>query len=129
MRQFAWFCVSGVLAFAVDAGVLQLLVSFAGLDRYSARVLSFLCAVTVTWAFNRRITFTHGSGLPWPREWLLYVGTQLGGAGLNYAVYAALVFFVPLVHAWPVLGVAAGSVAGLALNFVSAKRLVFRGTR
>jgi putative flippase GtrA len=129
MRQFAWFCVSGTLAFAVDAGVLQLLLSFAGLDPYSARVLSFLCAVTTTWLFNRHITFPHGSGLAWPREWLLYVSTQLGGAGLNYAVYAALVFFVPLVRDWPVLGVAAGSAAGLVLNFLSAKRLVFRGAR
>jgi putative flippase GtrA len=127
MRQLAWFCVSGALAFAVDAGVLQLLVSLAGMDPYSARVLSFLCAVTTTWLFNRRITFRGRSRLPLHREWALYVGTQLGGAAVNYAVYAALVYSFALVHAWPVLGVAAGSLAGLLVNFTAAKRVVFRG--
>jgi putative flippase GtrA len=126
MRQFAWFCVSGVLAFIVDAGVLQLLITFAGLDPYSARIGSFLCAVTTTWLFNRHITFRHGSGLPLHREWLLYVSTQLGGFAFNYAVYAALVFFLPLAREWPVLAVAAGSVAGLVVNYAAAKGLVFR---
>ena len=116
-----------MLAFAVDAGVLQLLVSFAGLDPYSARVVSFLCAVTTTWLFNRQITFRGGSRLPLHREWALYVGTQLGGATLNSAVYALLVFSFALVREWPVLGVAAGSLAGLTVNFIAAKRVVFRG--
>jgi len=129
MRQFAWFCVAGALAFAVDAGVLQLLLLAPQADPYSARVLSFLCAVTTTWLFNRRVTFAHGSGLPLHREWMLYVGTQLGGFAVNYAVYALLVYSIDLVRAWPVLGVAAGSVAGLLVNFVAARRLVFRQPR
>ena len=48
------------------------------------------------------------------------------GGGVNYAVYAALVATVPLVAAQPVLGVAAGVLAGMFVNFFLADKLVFR---
>ena len=57
------------------------------------------------------------------------MGTQLGGFSVNYAVYALMLWMLPLVHRWPVLGVAAGSVAGLVVNFVLARRFVFRRAR
>ena len=79
MRQFALFCVSGGLAFVVDAGLTQAWVSLMGLDPWTARALSFPVAVTCTWLFNRNFTFRERRGLPLWREWLLYVGTQLGG--------------------------------------------------
>lgn len=125
MRQFAMFCVAGGLAFLVDAGVLHVLVSSAYADPYSARLVSFLCAVTTTWWFNRRFTFFDATDSSPVRQWLRYVVSQLGGFSVNYAVYAALVLLVPLVSRWPVLGVAAGSIAGLLVNFVLARRYVF----
>ncbi len=126
MRQFAWFCVSGTLAFLVDAGVLQLLLLLPEADPYTARVVSFLCAVTTTWLFNRTITFRGGSGLPLHREWMLYLSAQMFGFAFNYGTYAALVFFVDIVREYPVLGVAAGAIVGLTINFTSARRVVFR---
>jgi putative flippase GtrA len=86
-----------------------------------------MSAVTVTWLFNRSFTFNVG----WPREhtllreWVRYVVSQLGGFGVNYAVYAVLVSSSMVVLQWPVLGVAAGSVAGLVANYLLAKRYVF----
>jgi putative flippase GtrA len=47
------------------------------------------------------------------------------GALVNYGTYAALVASVPLVATRPVLGVAAGSVAGLVFNFTLSKLWVF----
>ena len=125
MRQFLLFCVSGGLAFAVDAGLTQAWVSLAGLDPWSARALAFPVAVTCTWLFNRRFTFQPQRALSLPREWLLYVGTQLGGLSINLATYAVLAALLPLVARWPVLGVAAGSVAGLLVNFLGAKHVAF----
>jgi putative flippase GtrA len=125
MRQFLLFCVSGGLAFAVDAGLTQAWVSLAGLDPWSARALAFPVAVTCTWLFNRHFTFRPQRPLSLPREWLLYVGTQLGGLSINLLTYAVLVALVPLVARWPVLGVAAGSVAGLLVNFLGAKHVAF----
>ena len=128
MRRFALFCVAGGLAFLVDAGVLHLLATVWARDPYAARVVSFLCAVTVTWLFNRSLTFADRAGRVrhWLREWAGYVVSQLGGFSVNYAVYALLVWSLPLFRQWPVLGVAAGSAAGLVVNFILASRFVFR---
>jgi putative flippase GtrA len=44
---------------------------------------------------------------------------------LNYSVYALLVAVSRTVFAHPVLGVAAGSLAGLTLNFLVSRHFVF----
>jgi putative flippase GtrA len=49
------------------------------------------------------------------------------GFACNYGTYAALIAGVPLVREFPVLGVAAGSLAGMAGNFLLSKRYVFKG--
>jgi putative flippase GtrA len=126
MRQFALFCVAGALGFAVDAAVVQALVRGLGLDPYASRVLSFLCAMTATWVFNRRYTFAHAVGESLLHEWLRYAFAMLGGFVVNYGTYALLVWRFPLVREWPVLGVAAGSVAGLFVNYASSRFWVFR---
>jgi len=129
VRQFALFCVAGVIGFVVDAGIVQALVGVGGFDPYLSRVVSFLCAMTATWLFNRRYTFVAGRDEgPW-KEWLRYFVAMLGGFAVNYGIYAALVYGVPLVRLWPVLGVAAGSVAGLVVNYASSRYWVFRRAR
>lgn len=126
MRQFALFCIGGVIGFAVDASIVQVLVSVGGFDPYLSRLVSFLFAVTGTWRFNRRFTFTAGRDESAWQEWLRYFLAMLGGFAVNYAVYAALVYSVPLVRVWPVLGVAAGAVVGLTVNYLSSRHWVFR---
>lgn len=126
MRQFALFCVAGVIGFLVDAGIVQGLVVGGGFDPYASRIVSFLCALTATWLFNRRYTFASRRDEGLWREWSRYAFAMLGGFVANYATYAALVYALPLVRQWPVLGVAAGSVAGLAVNYLSSKFWVYR---
>lgn len=128
-RQLLLFCIAGTLGFLVDASVVQALVSLAGADPYPARLLSFLCAATTTWLFNRRYTFAGADVGPAGRQWLRYCLAMVGGFAVNYATYAALVHGLPLVREWPALGVAAGSLAGLALNFLSSRYWVFRTPR
>lgn len=125
MRQFVKFCVGGGLALLVDAGVLQGIVSL-GLDPYTGRLLSFLCAVTTTWWFNRTYTFAGNASSRRLLEWGRYVTSQVGGGAVNYAIYVVLLYAVAEVQRWPVLGVAAGSVGGLLVNFMLARRYVFR---
>ncbi|MBD8525348.1 GtrA family protein [Pseudomarimonas arenosa] len=131
-RQFLWFAVSGALAFLLDAGIVQGLVSLLAVDPYSARLVSVACAMVFTWLFNRSITFAgirpEGQGLI--TEFLRYVGTQTGGLIVNYTTYSIVLWLLPWTKTWPVVAVAAGSIAGLSVNFLAAKRLVFeRGRR
>jgi putative flippase GtrA len=123
-REFLAFAVVGVVGFGVDVGVLYLLASALGW--YGARVVSFLAAASATWVLNRSFTFkSRRSGVPILREYLHYLLTMLGGALVNYLAYVLVLHWVEGSLA-PALGVAVGSCAGLAVNFLSARHLVFR---
>ena len=125
--QLLRFCVVGAIAFCIDAGIVQALVGGAGWNPYLARLVSYLVAATAAWWLNRRYTFGAG-GAPLHREWAMYLVLNIGGGLVNYATYAALVLASDTVRLQPWLGVAAGSVAGLFVNFAANKWVVFRRT-
>lgn len=128
-REILLFGIGGVAGFVVDAGVVQALVSLAGADPYLARVPSFLAAATLTWVWNRRYTFAgrrrHRAG----DEWLRWLAVMTLGAAVNWGVYVALLHASDLVHAWPLLGVAAGSLVAAVANFAGARAAVFNGAK
>ncbi|RZL90065.1 MAG: GtrA family protein [Variovorax sp.] len=126
-REFLLFAVAGVAGLGVDVGVLYLAAPLLGW--YVARVLSFLAAATATWGLNRRYTFSaRHSGVSLGREYLGYLVTMLGGAVVNYGVYVLVLH--TLNGAWaPAVGVALGSLAGMTLNFLSARHLIFKSRR
>ncbi|QJQ97152.1 GtrA family protein [Halomonas sp. PA5] len=116
---------AGVVGFLIDTGVLYLLKGTLGI--YGARVPSFFAAVFVTWWLNRCLAFgRRRSGIAIWREFLHYLGLMLGGGVVNYVVYSLLVASVETVHQFPILGVAAGSVAGMAVNYLSSRYVLFR---
>jgi putative flippase GtrA len=123
-REFLSFAVVGAVGFVVDVAVLYLLAPLLGW--YGARVLSFLAAATATWVLNRRYTFNgRKANASVLREYLGYLVTMLGGAVVNYGAYVLVLHWVS--GAWaPAAGVALGSCAGLVVNFLSARYLVFR---
>jgi putative flippase GtrA len=127
IRQFGMFGMVGVAGLLVDMATLRLCLKGLGLDFYSARVLSFLPAATATWALNRRFTFRTADHAPLLRQWAGFVAANSVGGLVNYAVYATLVTYSPRCAQWPEIAVAAGSVAGMFLNFAASKRLIFRG--
>lgn len=126
LAQFLRFGIVGGIGFLVDAGLLWLLLK-AGFGYYGGRLLSFLAAATATWILNRSFTFrrespsaTHPAG-----EWLAYLGLMVIGGVVNYGTYAATIELSELVRRFPVLGVALGSIAGMLINFWTAKTMVF----
>lgn len=125
-KQILLFAISGVLGFVVDAGIVQILVREFACNPYGARVVSFLAAATTTWAFNRHYTFSGRGNGSKRRQLLRYLIAMAFGFALNYGAYAVCLALWPLVHAWPVIGVAVGSSAGAVVNFLSSKYWIFR---
>lgn len=126
-REFLRFVMVGAAGFFVDAGALMVATTALGLGLYSGRVFSYLCAATFTWILNRRFTFAKTDEVA-VIQWLRFLGANALGGAVNYGVYAALVTFSAVAAATPVLGVAAGSAAGLIFNFLVSKYWVFRRT-
>lgn len=125
-HQITRFGVTGGLGFLVDSGILHVAMNL-GTGFYWGRMISFLTAATFTWLLNRNVTFvgTKGTGQA-TVQWVRYIGAMLVGGSLNYAVSAWIYRDFHVAWQWPVLAVAAGSLAGLLLNFVSAKFFVFK---
>jgi putative flippase GtrA len=89
--------------------------------------LSYVVAATVTFSLNRAWTFrTADRSRPMMRDWSMFLIINLVGFLCSFGTYAALIATVPLVRELPVLGVAAGSLAGMAGNFLLSRRFVFR---
>lgn len=117
---------AGGAGFVVDAGVLYVCLG-AGLGYFSGRLVSFLCAVLCTWQINRRFTFAAGGRQSsiWA-EWWRYLAAMSAGGAVNYAAYSVTVLTLAGMRLLPLVSVAVGSVAGLAVNFASAKLWVFK---
>lgn len=120
------FITSGGIGFCVDAGVLTLLIA-SQWSVVSARALSFIAAVTATWAINHAWTFRPRIKNSLSREYLLYLATQIGGALINFSVFLALIWLYPPLKGVPVAPLAAGAVVSMLFNYVILKLLVFRG--
>lgn len=123
VEQVARFAVVGTVGFAIDGGLLYLLVR-SEVDPYLARALSFPPAVTATWYLNRVWTFASRAGTA-RRQYARYVGVQVVGAASNYGVYAAILSFGHRSPEGALAALAAGSLAGLLINFAGARALVF----
>jgi putative flippase GtrA len=126
MRQFILFCVGGVLGFIVDFGVLWFLVSGLAWDRFSARIISFLCAATATWLFNRNFTFGGTRNHSRFGEWARYILAMSGGFACNFVAYTAMVVAFNLDGSRLGFAVAAGSVAGLGVNYLASRHWIYR---
>ena len=128
-RQWLRFGAVGIVGLAIDVAVLEAARAL-GAGYYGGRALSFLAAASGTWLLNRIWTFraaTAAATRGLAGEWARYVTLMLAGGAVNYAVYAACIEASTLVRTWPGLGVAAGSLAGMVINYASARWLVFRG--
>jgi len=144
--QMLRFGIVGGVGFLIDAGLLHVMLQL-GLGYYGGRVVSFLAAATTTWILNRSFTFrrenprlegppgtqlapthpegTHSAPTDPVGEWLAYLGLMVIGGVVNYGTYVLAVEVSEPVRRHPELGVALGSIAGMAINFWSAKTMVF----
>lgn len=129
LRQFLRFGLVGCIGFVVNSAVLYAAIGFAGTGPYLGRVLSYLAAATTTWYLNRIITFVDSRSDNVRQEWLRFLLVNSLGGCVNYLTYAAYLRLTSSAGAGPLIGVALGSCAGLVVNFILSRRLVFSGNR
>jgi putative flippase GtrA len=122
--QFVRFGVVGLIGLVVDTATVYALRQQLGL--YGAGLAAYVVAATLNWVLNRLWTFRgQGSG-PAHRQWGMFMITNLAGFVLNRGTYVLLVTFVAAAADQPVIATAAGSIAGMLVNFNLSRRLVFR---
>jgi putative flippase GtrA len=126
MHRFMRFGLVGTLGFVVDAGVMQLLVSFAGAGAIEARAISIPTAVFATWALNRTFTFGKTADDPAMRSLVRYAAVSAGGAAVNFIVYSALVIASSTLAARPMIPLAIASIVALVFNYLGSKHFAFR---
>ena len=124
--QFFRFALVGGTGFLVDALVLSLLHYGAGLDPFSARVVSMCAATLTTWRLNRTLTFG-ASRRSQAQEGVRYATVAALAAGVNYVVYAlALLLWRDLP---PIVALVAGAGSAMAFSYAGYSRVVFSGPR
>lgn len=121
--EFLRFCVVGVLGFVVDTAGTLGAGAILGLPPFPARVIGFLLAASATWVLHRSFTFKSGGGL---RSWFQYLAATAFGASVNFVTYVAWLSINGSSRLHVVLGIAAGSLLALMVNFAISKRVVFR---
>ena len=123
--RFMRFGLVGALGFVIDAGVMQLLVTFAGAGAIEARAVSIPTAVLGTWALNRTFTFGKAAD-PALRSLARYVAVSAAGATINFIVYSALVLASSTLAARPMIPLAIASIVALIFNYLGSKHFAFR---
>lgn len=123
--EFLFFGLSGLVGFIIDAGVVYFLTHFARWEPVPAQLVAFSVAVTITWLINRKITFAQATNAHLLAEWWRYVAANSAGAFIANAVYVTLVLNLVRCSEQPVLALAAGSLAGLLVNFLASRSWVF----
>ncbi len=117
------FAIVGGAGFVVDAGLLVLLHHWAGLDPFSARLMSIAAAAFTTWRLNRAHTFG-ASPTGQATEGLRY-GLVAGlAAGLNYLIYALALILWPILP--PVAAAIGATLLVMVFSYFGYARFVFR---
>jgi putative flippase GtrA len=125
LPQFIRFGIVGGIGFGVDVGVLYFVLYDLGFGHYGGRVISYLAAATTTWYLNRNFTFIHARSENRSREWARFVALNTLGGMVNYFVYTAYISLHGVSMSAPAIGVAAGSLAGMIVNFLVSKHFAF----
>ncbi|MGX1099579.1 GtrA family protein [Amorphus sp. MBR-141] len=117
LRRIFRFLVTGGTGFAVDAGVLSLVLATTSAGPITARCVSFPAALLVTWLLNRSWSFGDRARPRLSRELAGYVGLQVAGFLVNSGIYVVLVTGIGGVALPPVVALFFGSGAAAFLTF------------
>lgn len=113
----------GATGMVVDLGSFSLLMQSMRLG--VARAVAVFIAMTWNFVWNRKFTFREAQSRPLWQQYLMYCGSCLTGALVNWGTSMGLVQTGWPVMSWALPAAACGVVAGTAFNFLLCRLIVF----
>lgn len=127
--QLVRFALVGAFGFLIDSGVLYLCLYLFDLGYYLGRLVSYLCAATVTWYFHRIYTFNPDNLSNMKRQLASFIILNSLGGVANFLVYAFLISNYEIFRIFPVVAVGIGALFGLFINYYVSKKVVFKSNQ
>lgn len=90
IAQIMKFGVVGVIAFAIDYGLLALLTEAFGVNYLVSATVSFTVSVVFNYVASMRYVFRHKEGMSRRREFIIFVVLSVIGLALNDGIVLAL---------------------------------------
>jgi len=122
--RFVRFALVGGAGFLVDAGLLALLHHGAGLDPFTARLISITASASTTWRLNRGLTFG-ASDRSQAAEGIRYGMVAALTAGFNYCLYALALIAWPDLP--PIAAMIGATIGAMLFSYLGYSRFVFAG--
>ncbi|TLP39621.1 GtrA family protein [Arcobacter arenosus] len=126
LKQIIKFGIIGTIGFCVDASVLVIGVNLFLFSIESSRLISFLCAVFVTWLLNRTFTFSRNQAFSKRKEYILYLIIQSIGAFLNYGIFMMLIYLNGFFEKYLIVSLGISALVAMFFNFFMLRRFVFK---
>jgi putative flippase GtrA len=124
LRHWGGFLISGLIALACDASLLQFGILVLGLSPLTARLIAISGAMVAGWLAHRRLTFSL-SVPPTLAEFSRYSATAWAAAAINYVAFAAVLFVLPGTH--PLTALVFASILATFFAYIGMRYRVFRG--
>jgi putative flippase GtrA len=126
VKQFIKFGITGGMGTVINLVLFFLFADKAGLPEIPVSTGCFLIAGTQNYIINHFWSFSivTASAAPSLKKWLLYIGVSLMGLAFNILVLkAVLAYWKP---PYKVIAQGAGIAAGMIINFLLSKTVVFK---
>lgn len=121
MKFLSRLLITGGTGLLIDAALTHVLIEFAGLDPFAARIPAIMAATIVMWLVNRsRPSGQSDYSAAGFRYWAISITSAL----VNYAIYATLIYRAPFLQ--PLVAVVFASLAAIAYSAFGHSRFVFR---
>ncbi|MGK9052049.1 GtrA family protein [Neorhizobium petrolearium] len=122
MKPLFRFLTAGVIGLLADAALTHVLIEYAGLGPFTARIPAIATAMAVAWFVDRNRTFgrsRHSLAAGGFRYWAIGITAAL----VNYAIYATLMYRAPFLQ--PAVAVVFASLAAIGYSLFGYSRFVF----
>jgi putative flippase GtrA len=125
-RHWAGFFASGLLAFSIDAAILEAGVRLLHWHPLVARLVAIGTAMIGGWLAHRTLTFALQSR-PTAAEFTRYAAMAWSAAAINYGAFASILLLRP--GTWPLAALVMSSLTAAVFSYLAMRFGVFRGRR